>query len=141
MYSELMLCPSPSPWANSIGLSILRNVTTSLKNRLLRNVSHPTSVVSHGHYNISWLKPSDLHIFLNDDNFDQNIHIHLSHTYNQRETSNKEIWMVDISGFDSIENTKTAFQNLKLGLLLCFDSIDINSLHCNSHFENSQFGK
>ena len=85
------------------------------KNKLLKNVQFPTSVVFYNEYNISNEKPYDLHIFIQNDNFTQDSMKELNQIFRERQNSNKEVWIMDISDLNSAENAKKTLQDLQLG--------------------------
>ena len=85
------------------------------KNKLLKNVQFPTSVVFYNEYNISNEKPYDLHIFIQNDNFTQDSMKELNQIFRERQNSNKEVWIMDISDLNSEENAKKTLQDLQLG--------------------------
>ena len=97
--------------------NIIYHVSKTLidKNRLLKNVQFPTSVVFYNEYNISNAKPYDLHIFIQNDNFTQNSIKELNQIFRERQNSNKEVWMMDISDLNSEEHAKKTLQDLQLG--------------------------
>ena len=96
------------------------------KNELLKNITYPGSVVIHSQYNISQIKPYDLHIFLQNDNFSKNSVSTLEQLFSARKNSNREVWMIDISDFYSLEMAKSTLQNLKLGLISLFEIISFS---------------
>ena len=85
------------------------------KNKLLQNVQFPTSVVFYNEYNISNAKPYDLHVFIQNDNFTQDSMKELNQIFRERQNSNKEVWMMDISDLNSEEHAKKTLQDLQLG--------------------------
>ena len=89
-----------------------------LKHRSLFETLHPTSfqyqrLNTTSQYN---LKDEDLHIFVLDNmNLEKSIEI-LQNCMRKRERLNREMWLIDVSTMESVENATEALNSLDLDI-------------------------